>query len=223
MVRTVAAWNYTNRGQAICGSSSGNWAARTDDRLLTGARYEIQGSNLIVPGRNVLAWWWNVKQGGNFPRPYIDGAAFYEDTLNQVGGSQGRPLMWNSSTCFLYPSVAANKRGDLGVVFNYSAGSALTPAVGFAIADDYVAAPPGFLSSTCAPAAPGRRTTSGATTTRSAASTRRRTRGWPARTTSPGGSNCANCSRRCSSTSAAPRSQLVGLLAEQVARNAAMV
>ncbi len=91
MVRTVAAWNYTNRGQAICGSSSGNWAARTDDRLLTGARYEIQGSNLIVPGRNVLGWWWNVKQGGNFPRPYIDGAAFYEDTLTQVGGAQGRP------------------------------------------------------------------------------------------------------------------------------------
>ena len=69
VVRTIAAWSYTNRGQAICGSSSGNWAARTDDRLLTGARYNIQASNLIVPGRKVLGWWWNVKQGGSFPRP----------------------------------------------------------------------------------------------------------------------------------------------------------
>ncbi len=144
VVRTVAAWNYTNRGQAICGSTSGNWAARTDDRLLSGARYESQGSNLIVAGRNVLGWWWNAKQGGNYPRPYIDGAAFYEDTLTQVGGAQGRPLMWNSSTCFLYPSMASNKRGDLGAAFNYSTGSALTPSVGAAIADDYVAAPPGW-------------------------------------------------------------------------------
>ncbi len=144
VVRTVTAWNYTSRGQAVCGATSGNWAGRTDDRLLTGARYEIQGSNLIIPGRNVLGWWWNVKQGGNFPRPYIDGAAFYEDTLAQVGGNQGRPLIWNSGTCHLYPSVAANKRGDLGMVLNYGVGSALAPAVGFAIADDYVAAPPGF-------------------------------------------------------------------------------
>ena len=144
VVRTIAAWSYTNRGQAICGSSSGNWAARTDDRLLTGARYNIQASNLNVPGRKVLGWWWNVKQGGSFPRPYVDAAAFYEDTLTQVGGSQGRPYMYNSSECLLYPSVSSNKRGDLGVVVNFSTGSAKTPSVWYGIADDYTGAPPGF-------------------------------------------------------------------------------
>jgi hypothetical protein len=144
VVRTIAAWSYTVRGQAVCGSSSGNWAARTDDRLLTGARYRIQGTNVNSNGRTVLGWWWNVKQGGNFPRPYVDAAAFYEDTLTQVGGSQGRPYMYNTSECLLYPSVSSNKRGDLGVVVHFSTGSTKRPSVYFGIADDFVGAPPGF-------------------------------------------------------------------------------
>ena len=124
---------------------NGNWANRTDDRLLTGARYAIQGTNLTVPGRNVLGWWWNVKQGGAYPYPYVDAAAFYEDTLALVEGGNGRPLIWNTGQCFLYPSVSSNKRGDLGVVFHYGSGASQTPSVGFAIADDYTAAPPGFV------------------------------------------------------------------------------
>ncbi|MBK8049537.1 MAG: hypothetical protein IPK16_21930 [Anaerolineales bacterium] len=108
VTRTVAAWTTS---AATCGSSSGNWAGRTDTRLLTGARYMIHNTNLAIPGRKVLGWWWNVAQGGSFGRPHIDGAAFYEDTLTQLSGNQGRPLVWNSTICFLYPSVAANKRG----------------------------------------------------------------------------------------------------------------
>jgi hypothetical protein len=142
--RTVPAWSYTQRQQAVCGEASGNWAWRTDDRLLSGARYFIQGRNLAYPGRAVLAWWWNVKQGGSFPHPYIEAAAFFEDTLALVPGAGGRPLLWSQTNCFLYPSAAANQRGDLGLVFHYSNGAFLRPAVGFAIADDFVDAPPGF-------------------------------------------------------------------------------
>jgi hypothetical protein len=104
----------------------------------------IHGNNLLIPGRKVLGWWWNVKQGGSFSKPYIEGAAFYEDTLSQISGSRGRPNVWSSTTCFLYPSAAANKRGDLGMALNYSAGTALLPYVGFAIADDYAGSPPGW-------------------------------------------------------------------------------
>jgi hypothetical protein len=142
--RTVAAWTVTSRGDAVCGSTSGNWAARYDQRVLAGARYSIMNSDLKYPGKKVIAWWWNVAQGGSFPQPYIDAAAVWEDTLSQVSGLEGRPLVWNSSNCFAYPSVAANKRQDLGMVFHYSKGANKRPFVGFSIADDITAAPPGW-------------------------------------------------------------------------------
>jgi hypothetical protein len=47
------------------------------------------GSPDVHPGRMVLRWWWTVKQGGSFPLPYIDGVAFFEDTLTQIPGSAG--------------------------------------------------------------------------------------------------------------------------------------
>jgi hypothetical protein len=85
-----------------------------------------------------------VAQGGSFARPYVEAAAFYEDTLAQVSGAQGRPYVWNSTICFLYPSAAANKRGDLALVLNEGTGTNLNPSVDFAIADDYVTVPPGW-------------------------------------------------------------------------------
>jgi hypothetical protein len=144
VVKTIHTWTNTNRNTAVCGAASGNWAARTDDRLLSGARYMIHSLNLKYPGRKVLGWWWNVQEGGSFPQPYIDGVAFFEDNLTQVSGLQGRPFVHNDTTCFLYPSFAANSRGDLGGVLNYSTGTAKVPSSAFVIEDDYVNAAPGF-------------------------------------------------------------------------------
>jgi len=141
---TAPSWSRTGRNQAVCGSTNANWAARTDDRLLTGARYMLHNSNYKEPGRMVLGWWWNVKQGGGFGQPYIDGFTIYENNLSVLSGAQGRPYLWNPSVCFLYPSAAANKRGDLALVFNASTGSNMNPSVAYAIADDYTAVPPGF-------------------------------------------------------------------------------
>ena len=93
----------------------------------------------------MLGWWWNVAQGGSFPQPYIEAAAFWEDDLSQVSGAQGRPLVWDSNTCFAYPSLSSNKRQDLGMIFHYSTGVDMDPSVGFAIADDFSLAPPGWL------------------------------------------------------------------------------
>ena len=143
VINNVAAWTYGSNHQ--CGASSGNWMGRSSDRLLAGARYSLHYANLNVNGRKVLGWWWNAQQGGNFTQPYIDGYAVYEDTLTQVGGAQGRPFIWSSSYCFGYPSVAANVRGDLGIVMDYaSSGDGWKPRVGYSIADDYTNAPPGF-------------------------------------------------------------------------------
>jgi hypothetical protein len=144
VTKTVTAWDFTNRGSATCGSASGNWAARFDQRLLAGARYMIEGTDVKYPGRKVLGWWWNVKQGNVFPNPYIEAAAFFENGFAQVSGNQGRPLVWNSTTCFSYPSAAANRREDVGLVFNYSSGDNKYPSVAFALGDDYAPAPAGW-------------------------------------------------------------------------------
>ena len=143
-VYTAPSWSRTGRNQAVCGSTNANWAARTDDRLLTGARYMLHNSNYKEPGRMVLGWWWNVKQGSGFGQPYINGFTIYENNLTPLSGAQGRPYLWNPSTCFLYPSAAANKRGDLALVFDASTGSNMNPSVAYAIADDFTAVPPGF-------------------------------------------------------------------------------
>jgi hypothetical protein len=144
VVKDVTAWTATGRGDAVCGAASGNWAARYDQRVLTGARYRIWNTNLKYYGRNVLGWWWNVAQGGSFPKPYIEGAAFFEDTLAQVPGNQGRPLVYNTGTCFAYPAASVNERGDVGLVINYSSGAALNPSVAYCLSDDYTGAPPGW-------------------------------------------------------------------------------
>lgn len=143
-VYTVPAWSRTTRDQAVCGSSTANWAGRTDDRLLTGARYMLHNSNYRDPGRMVLGWWWNVKQGNGFSQPYINGFAIYENNLSMLSGTRGRPYIWNENVCFLYPSAAANKRGDLGLVFNASSGSNMNPSLAYALVDDFAAVPPGF-------------------------------------------------------------------------------
>jgi hypothetical protein len=143
--RIITPWTPTGRGDAVCGSAVGNWAARYDQRVLTGARYSMMNADRKEPGRKVLAWWWNVAQGGSFAQPYIEAAAFWEDNLQQVDGGQGRPLVWNSTTCFAYPSVMPNKRQDLGMVFHYSSRENKVPAVGYTLADDTTDAPPGWV------------------------------------------------------------------------------
>ncbi len=139
---TIPAWAYTNRGQAVCGSSTNNWAARADDRVLTGARYLLHTTNVTLPGRTVLGWWWNVKAGSGFAQPHVDGVAVYENTLSLLPGAQARPTLYDSGSCTLFPSVAANARGDLGAVLNISAGPEKVPAVAFLMQDDYSTALP---------------------------------------------------------------------------------
>ncbi len=146
--KTVAAWTPTGRGDAQCGTP--NWTARLDQRLLTGARYNIYNDGIAEPrqpGREILAWWWTVQEGGGFTWPYIDAAAFYEDTMGQLPGYLGRPYIFSGSYCFAYPSTFPNLRGDQGMVFNYSSGSAgfHKPGIAYALADDYATAPPGWF------------------------------------------------------------------------------
>jgi len=145
-VKSVPAWTASGRGDIVCGSP--NWMARSDMRLLTGARYFIHrdgvGGEPRRPGLAVLGWWWNVAAGGGFSYPYINGAAFYEDSMTLVSGYPGRPYV-QGGWCFSYPSFAPNSRGDLGGVFNFSySPNYQLPSVAYTIADDFWWAPPGW-------------------------------------------------------------------------------
>jgi hypothetical protein len=148
VARKVPPWSSTTKGDAVCGSKVGNWTGRLDDRITAGARYRIHATDIQYPGRMVLGWWWTVKQGGSFPLPYIEGVAFFEDTLTQIPGSAGRPTLADGTSCFAYPAAAVNRRGDLALVFNYSSGAedGHKPNVGFAVADEYVQAPPAWIT-----------------------------------------------------------------------------
>ena len=120
----IPAWTNTNRGDAYCGNAR-NWGGRTDARILTG-----------WVSRGVIGFMWNVQEGGGFTYPYVNAATFDEATKAYIG----RPFVFNGSYCWLYPSMAVNSRGDLGLVVN----GGTRPNIYAALDDDYNGAPPGW-------------------------------------------------------------------------------
>lgn len=122
--RTIPAWTQTNRGDMSCAASGDDWAARGGDRVLSGVRAD-----------GTLTWFWNVQAGSGFPLPYTNAATFDEATKDYLS----RPLIWSSSTCFLYAAVHVNSRGHIGLVVNE--GTDL-PDLYVGLADDYSGAPP---------------------------------------------------------------------------------
>jgi hypothetical protein len=190
--RTVAnAWDVTGRGSMHCGTP--NWLNRADQRVLAGARYNIDTSDLQNPGRNVVAWWWNVREG-QFATPYIDAAAFYEDTMTQVAGTDGRPYVYSSSYCFAFPDVATNANEDLGMIFNFSQSPTWhMPYSAYALGDDYATSPPGwtFYGVAASNAGPSDQVWGDYNTVRSFMGLTT----WIAGVHYiPGGGNCSNCS-----------------------------
>jgi hypothetical protein len=143
--KTIPAYSNTYRGDAHCGTP--NWAARYDQRVLAGARYLVSNDGIAdsrQPGRKVLGWWWNVKEGGGFTSPYIEAAAFFEDNMTLLPGYIGRPYVYGLS-CYAYPDAAPNLRGDLGLVFTFAQSPDWQkPNAAYGLADDYYHAPPGW-------------------------------------------------------------------------------
>ncbi len=120
----VPAWTSTPRGSAYCGNAD-NYGGRTDDRILTG-----------WVSRGVIGFMWNVQEGGGFIYPYVNAATFDEATKAYLA----RPYVFNGSYCWLYPSMAVNSRGDLGMVVN----GGTYPDIYASLDDDYNGAPPGW-------------------------------------------------------------------------------
>lgn len=127
---SVTPWTYTDKGSATCTVANGrNPCARLDQRMT---------SAWLAKGK--LGFFWNVKQGGAHPYPYIDAALLDESTL----ALQSRPFIWNPDFAFIYGEGTPNARGDLGVTMFLAGGTVGYPRINVAIWDDYVAPPPGW-------------------------------------------------------------------------------
>jgi hypothetical protein len=86
-----------------------------------------------------LDFFWNVRQGGGFPLPYVESAGFDAATI----GYNARKLVWNPDLTWFYAAVAANDRDHVGM--SVMAFFPTIPAAHFVgIDDDFNGAPPGW-------------------------------------------------------------------------------
>jgi hypothetical protein len=71
----------------------------------------------------VIGFLWDAGEGtgsfGTFPYPYVQGVRLNESTLTLID----EPAIWNTANAYLYPSVAVNSHGGLGLSIAYGGGS----------------------------------------------------------------------------------------------------
>lgn len=130
ILRTVPAWTATTRGSATCTVPNGrNPCGRMDQRVTSG-----------WVAKGVIGFFWNVKQGGAFPYPYVNAATFRESDKVYLA----RPFIWNGSNAWIYGAAAPNIRGDLGIAALAAGGSYGYPGFLIGIDDDFNGVPPGW-------------------------------------------------------------------------------
>jgi hypothetical protein len=136
--KAIPAWTFTNNDGTCLVLGGMNPCARADQRITAGVITNNSGSaGLLTAG--VMTFFWNVKAGGTFLKPYVNAASFNETTKAYVR----RPYISNSTTAFQWAAAGTNERGDIGLTF-YGFNSSARPSVYAAVDDDYNATPPSW-------------------------------------------------------------------------------
>lgn len=134
--KTIPAWTSTNRNTSSCPTSDGqDWCLRTDHRILAGAH----GWNSATASGD-LSFFWNVKQGGAFAKPYIEAVKLRESDLAVTG----RPYVWSSTIVYHYVAASPNARGDVALSLFRGVSPGFFPSSLICIDDDYNGVPPGW-------------------------------------------------------------------------------
>jgi hypothetical protein len=151
--RAITPFSYmaTNAAQNNCGSASGavqNWCQRSDSRM-TGNGYisfpslaqTVNGATSGPANDAVIGFAFNAGSDASHPRPYIRRIYFRSTDMTYLG----RAEIWNADAAFLYPDMAPNAQGHVGIVWAWGGGSGTTnyyPGYGFTIDDDVSQAQP---------------------------------------------------------------------------------
>lgn len=122
IARTIPAYTATNRDGTCTVPNGRNPCGRADSRVTAGWL-----------AKGIIGFYWNVKQGGGFPYPYINAATFRESDKAYLS----RPYIWYSGGAWMYGAAAPNIRGDLGIAALIAGGSVGYPRFQVAIVDDY--------------------------------------------------------------------------------------
>lgn len=130
--RAVPAWTFTNRNGSCPVAGGANPCARADQRVVSGWVRRNQSGGEI-------GFFWNVKEGGGFPKPYTEAVTFNEQSKLVTG----RPLIWNDQAAWHWANAAGNEMGDIGMAVSFFH-PALHPQHYVAIEDEYTANPPGW-------------------------------------------------------------------------------
>lgn len=135
---------FVNSGQN-CGSADGvvlNWCQRTDSRMSGGGYLGIPSLGRPEnPNDAVVGFAFNAKNDGVHPFPYIRRVYFRASDLGYLGASE----FWGSWAAHLYPDLAPDARGHVGMVFAWGGGTDTShyyPAAGVMVDDDISPAQP---------------------------------------------------------------------------------
>ncbi len=140
-VRNIDAFPFMFGNQGLCGSANGtvkNWCQRTDSRMAGGGYLAIPTIPTGGFGSNaILGFAFNAKQDDGHPQPFIRRIYFRLSDLAYIGYSE----LWCTVCAQLYPDMAPDRRGHVGIVWAWGGGTGSNvfyPGGGYTIEDDIV-------------------------------------------------------------------------------------
>jgi hypothetical protein len=143
-VQTTRVITTSNSADPDCRGGVGNFDfIRAIDTSLAGFGLRATTAPGANGGPGIFAAYWNVSADAAHTQGHIHAAVFNLATLTLLA----QPHVFNNASCFGFPMVTANKRGDIGIslAFGGRAGGGGTAAQGFVGIDDEFTAGLGFF------------------------------------------------------------------------------
>ena len=136
MTSTLVPIGSSNYGQATCTGGTGNMNWMADPLSTSSVGFQVRSALAQDHGVQYLATYYTVNANGTArPQAYAAGAIVQTSNMTLLN----RADIFSTTTCFAFPDVAANSRGDLGLTIAFGSsktgGDAVQGYVG--ISDDY--------------------------------------------------------------------------------------
>ena len=134
--RAIDPYSFMFIDQGNCASANGavlNWCQRTDSRM-SGTGY-LAAAGAKGTNDAVLGWAFNALQDSGHPFPYIRRVYFRTSDMAYLGASE----FYGTWAAHIYPSMAPDKRGHVGMAFAWGGGtdnSTWYPGAGVVLDDD---------------------------------------------------------------------------------------